>query len=88
MSGMEDAKWNPRVRGTQGGKPSQCVELLRTVRPGEIKRIVHDDVQCLFSQNGTCHCTLYQEVKRLRRCGWKIHQYHEADHLMVVKRLK
>ena len=81
---IEDAEWDDDVR--KGRNASKSVAALRLLVPGDIKRIVHDDLYCGYSHGKAC--TLSQEIGRLRRKGWHLEYYHEAEHVLVVRRLR
>ena len=79
---MEDAEWNPPNSSNIGRPLSTSARLLRSLKPGQVKRIYHPDVVC---QGRTC--TLATMMVRLRKTqGWKVKAYHEAPHVMVVAR--
>ena len=85
--GIEDAEWKPPRHSRGGHAAAESTQLLRSVQVGETKRILHPDTHCRFKTGGAGSCSLYQEVKRLRREGWDIQHYHEEDHMLVVRRL-
>ena len=86
MPRMEDAEWNPPVPKLG----SESTFLLRSLKVGEVKRIVHDDLKCILSPTGNVKsCSLLDRIKHLRdRKWWGIEYYHEAPHILVVRRLK
>ncbi|KKL91652.1 hypothetical protein LCGC14_1892610 [marine sediment metagenome] len=87
-AGIEDAEWKP-PRHSRGGHPAaESTQSLRGVKVGETKRIRHPDVHCAFVSKGQGSCSLYQQVKKLRVQGWEIQAYHEADHVLVVRRVR
>jgi len=75
---IEDAEWNPYKYGRA---QSKSVAFLRSLKPGDVKRIYHPDLQC-NKTDGTCSLT--QAITRLRKEGWKIKAYHEAPHILIV----
>lgn len=90
MPKLEDTEWNPPKPGGTSPKwrrVSQSTLLLRSLKPGEVKRLIHEDVRCQ-RRAGFLDCSLHQEMKRLRKVeGWEIHYYHIEPHEMVVTRI-
>jgi len=81
---IEDTEWKP-PRG-KGRVVSNSVRGLRGIKPGETKRIYHPDIVCNPSEK-SCH--LQHELHKLRKTqGWEVESYHEAPHIMVVRRDK
>ena len=86
---VEDAVWEPWRKPSRGSKPSESTLALRALQVGDVKRIVHDDVACNPRREGRDgHCSLSDSICRLRKQGWEIEYYHEAPHIMVVRRTK
>lgn len=81
---VEDAKWEPPYNyehhGRTGSKSTQAAHHLKV---GDVKRIFHDDLCCTVKT-----CSLSQVFIRLRRKGKTFLYYHEAPHVLVVKRLE
>lgn len=78
---IEKAKWEPVHR--HGRLPSKSCEAVKALKPGDCKRIFHDDLICVKGK-----CSLFAVVSRCRKQGWVIEAYHEALHIAVVRRLK
>jgi len=78
----ESANWNP-IRPRRGKSLSASVAALRSMVPGDVLRIYHPDVYCKQS-----NCTVSREVIKKRKQGWKLETYHEAQYIIVVRRLE
>ena len=86
---VEDAVWEPLRKPSRGNNPSESTLAVRTLQVGDVKRIVHDDVVCERAREGRGgRCSLSAAICRLRKQGWEIEYYHEAPHIMVVRRTK
>lgn len=83
MPPVENAKWEKK-ENSGGRKLSESVNALRQLQVGEVKRIIHDDIKCDRT------CSLGAAICRLNnsRGGWELEYYHEAKHVLVVRRLK
>lgn len=85
-SSIEDAEWKPINELRQAGvRASLSIVNLRAIQPGETKRISHDDLAC---QGDSYRCSLYRGLLKLRQQGRTLECYHEAPHIMIVRRLK
>jgi hypothetical protein len=80
----ETAVWNHLHRREE----YDSVEILKKTKPGMVLRINHPDVNCHSDFAGNRTCGLKAELTRLRKQGWEIESYHEADHIIVVRRTK
>lgn len=85
----ENVEWKPII-GSGGRIPSESSKSLRNLKIGDIKRITHDDVSCNIRSKGPYgpHCSLGQEIGRLRKLGWHLEYYHEKAHVLVIRRLE
>ena len=93
---VEEYEWNPvkfaRHVGVGRSKSSQTIIDMKV---GEIKKITHPDVICKTRHYTTNNkkqsrrsCSLLSVITKLRKeKHWQIEQYHEADHIIVVRRL-
>ena len=92
----EVCEWNPTKFIRPSGSPSsRSTEALKNIKVGETLRIVHPDLLCklrTYHSKGkdltSRACSLQLTVTSLRKQGWELEQYHETDHIMVVRRLK
>lgn len=86
MPHIEDTVWKPNKRQI---RYRVSIALLQSVKIGETKRIIHDDVFCNYcTATKNKSCSLLTELYRLRyKEGWLIESYHESDHVIVVNRL-
>ena len=83
---IEEATWEPKGHH---GVTSNTARALTDMMPGEVKRIHHDDLMCHYSKRGTgTSCTISGILYQLRKQGWEIEYYHEAQYLAVVRRVK
>lgn len=88
---IEDAKWEPPL----GRNPRLSLSALAVhmLKPGDVKRIPHDDVRCTILSSKAddkrqVRCSLAQIIGRLRRNhGWVIDYYHEHSNVLVVRRI-
>jgi len=94
---IETCEWNPTAFKVRVGvKPSQSVKNLKAMQVGEVKRIIHPDLKCQIKKynkgNGikssNRQCALQSAIYDLKKKGWELEQYHEKDHIMVIRRLK
>ena len=100
QASMENSEWVPKyIKGArkyleglnkQGRPKSQSRILLESLQVGDCKRIIHYDVVCRACDGVPPNpCSLTQSVIRQRHSlGWVLEYYHEANHIMVIRRLK
>ncbi len=90
VTSMEDVSWDDtRYKSKHLNQISQSVSLLHGMKPGETKKLYHFDVVCHYCSNdATRQCTVLAALQKLRKTGWETKQYHEKDHVMVIKRTK
>lgn len=81
----ELAEWNPPMRKTRRGNRDSSSSLLGQVKVGEVRRIYHDDCKCLHSSDGW-RCSLLAKISAFRSVGIYLEHYHEAEHVIVVRR--
>lgn len=86
MVSIEDAEWSPKFSGGAGQNISESLKLLRSLRPGDVKRLVHGDVSCVRKAGQGYRCSLAPQMTRLRHQGWKLESYHEVEHIVVIRR--
>ena len=89
----EPCEWSPPISSRPSHLVSKSILELRDLKAGETKKIVHPDVSCHIREvNGqtttTRACSLLPQLTKLRKEGWIVEQYHEADHIIVVRRLQ
>ncbi len=89
----ETVEWNPPKVVHSG--LSKSALAITNLQPGDSKRIVHGDLKCQikpYTRNGKTisgrTCSLQPTIYKLRKKGWELEYYHEADHIMVIRRLK
>ena len=87
---VEATDWTPtRFVKPAGLAASKSVQALRSIKPGETVRLVHPDINCHVNPAiRTRACSLLAELSQLRKKGWKVEQYHEKDHVAVIRRLE
>lgn len=82
-----DTEWDPS-NSTSKSRISTSSNILSAMKTGDVKKIVHRDMQCDIGSGGEGHCSLSSTVDRLRKKGWKIEYYHEERNVAVYKRNK
>ena len=83
---IDDAMWEPKGRR---GATSNTARALTDMMPGEVKRIYHDDLTCHYGKRqADRRCTISGILHQLRKQGWEIEYYHEAQYIAVVRRVK
>ena len=90
---VEDAEWNPMAfRWKRAGRKASASRLaLRDLQVGDVKRIFHDDLACTIANPltaGQRQCSLFREIRNLKKVGWELEYYHEAPQVLVVRRTK
>lgn len=93
MPKIEDATFDPPLvlSDGRGSRPSGSFTLLRSMKVGEVKRIVHEDLLCRVdshpNHSNTYSCSLISCINRQHRLkSWSTDQYHEAQHILIVRR--
>ena len=88
----ETVEWKP-VKVVHSGL-SESAKVILSLKPGDVKRIVHGDLKCeikTYPKGGRMMsaraCSLQPTIYKMRKQGWKLEYYHEADHVMVIRRL-
>ena len=84
----EDTEWKPPRH--KGRSASDSLKALTSLQAGEVKRIFHDDLKCTHGNNGSkgYRCSVSSALARLRKQGMVLESYHEAPHIVVIRRLK
>lgn len=92
---VEKCEWHPNTLIHNG--LSKSAREIRNLQVGETKRIYHPDIKCNIKTgirkgqrkgHNYSHCNLQIEIYKMRRQGKEIQYYHEADHIIVVRRIK
>ena len=86
---VEECEWHPvKIPHSRMSKSALALQGLKV---GEVKRIVHPELICkvkTYSGNRGRACSLQPTIYKLRKGGWELDFYHEADHIIVVRRTK
>lgn len=84
---IENAVWAPKRAGT-GRNPSPSTTAVRALKVGDVKRITHEELHCKL-EHYKANCSLGTAIINLRhQLGWELEYYHEAEHILVVRRTK
>lgn len=90
---IESYEWNPPKLIHAG--VSKSTQAIRGLKIGETKRIMHGDLMCKMKFYNTkgkvVHsraCSLQTEITKMRKQGFELEHYHEADHILVIRRIK
>jgi len=87
---VKNAHWEPEKFKQRGNHPSASTTAIENLEVGDIKRIVHDDLQCNYctKEKNIHHCSLVHKIHIMRKLGWQLEYYHEKQYVLVVRRTK
>ena len=84
---VEAVEWNPTQKRTQYNESATCKEL-KAMQVGECKRFEHGDIMCTHgTKEKHPNFTLINKICLLRKRGWQLECYHEAQYVAVIRRL-
>ena len=79
---VEVTEWDPRPH--RHGKQAASSNLLaKAMEVGQVLRLYHPDVQCTGDSK---KCSVRGFLVRQRKQGRRYVSYHEARHIMVIRR--